>query len=381
MNRFLAMMVVFSSLTAFGQATPAPADPKSTLETCAEQIKTFCPEEKTPGDIAKCLFKNRASLSTQCKQEVERFARAAEQSADQGGGALSALGGLSSPTPPFPLVSVDGRYSPGDNTQNELNVKVSAPVHQTERDYVAFTLTGGQIHFEDPIDLNSGRIIPRDLYRVEIGNQYTRKLEEGKSLAISSSIGYAGDRIFENTRGMTLSANLRYGRPTASGSYFLWTLFISNNSSFVGPFVPIPGFVYFYKTPTFTGMFGLPYLSLQWTPSALWAHSFSLIGPSVVLESAYGEVKSVQYFVGGNWSNQSFIMHDYVDSAERLTIEDKKVGIGARSFMFSKMIGEVRAGYAFDRLLYIGEGFRNMEAGSAELDSEAFVSFSIKSAF
>lgn len=381
MNRFLVMIMISSSLTAFAQGTPPAAEPKANLETCGEQIKIYCPDEKTPGEIAKCLFKNRAELSTQCKLEVERFARAAEQSADQSGGSLAALGGLSSPTPPFPMISVDGRFSPGDNTQGDFSAKVSAPVHQTQQDYVAFTLAGGQMHFEDPVNLNSGRVVPRDLYRVEIGNQFQRKLEQGKSLAISASIGSAGDRIFADQRGLTFSANLRYGRPTPSGSYFLWTLFISNNSSFVGPFIPIPGFVYFYKTPTFTGMFGLPYLSLQWTPSTVWAHSFSMIGPSVVLESAYGEVKSIQYFLGANWSNQSFIMHEYVDSKERLTVEDKKIALGVRSFLFSKMIAEVRGGYSFDRLLYIGEGFRNMEAGSAELDPESFVSFSIKSAF
>ena len=101
----------------------------------------------------------------------------------------------------------------------------------------------------------------------------------------------------------------------------------------------------------------------------------------MLVESAYGEVKSIQYFTGANWSNQSFILHDYVDSAERLIIEDKKVGIGARSFLFSKMIAEIRGGYSFDRLLYIGDGFRNMGQGSAELDAEAFASFSIKSTF
>jgi hypothetical protein len=57
------------------------------------------------------------------------------------------------------------------------------------------------------------------------------------------------------------------------------------------------------------------------------------------------------------------------------------VGIGARSFLFSKMIAEIRGGYSFDRLLYIGDGFRNMGQGSAELDAEAFASFSVKSTF
>jgi hypothetical protein len=391
MNRFLFLAAIFSSLTAFGQgkpattetpAAPAPATtPAPNLETCGEQIKLLCPNEKTPGEIVKCLFKNRAELSTQCKQEVERYARTQEQSSEQSGGALSALGGLSSQTPPFPLISIDGRYSPGDNSQNDINAKFSAPVYQTQQDYVAFTLTAAQMHFQEPVLLNSGREVPNDLYRVELGNQYTRKMEGFKSLSVSSSIGYAGDRIFQDARGLTFSANLRYGSPTATGGYFMWTLFISNNSSIIGPFIPIPGFLYTYKTPTFTGMFGLPFLSLQWTPAPLWAHSFSLIGTSVLVESAYGEVKSIQYFTGANWSNQSFILHDYVDSAERLIIEDKKVGIGARSFLFSKMIAEIRGGYSFDRLLYIGDGFRNMGQGSAELDAEAFATFSIKSTF
>lgn len=79
---------------------------------------------------------------------------------------------------------------------------------------------------------------------------------------------------------------------------------MSNNSP-LGTYVPIPGFFYIYRTPTFTGLFGLPILSMQWTPVNPWSFSFSAFGPTIKSEVTYGTVDKTQFLPGLGWRRAS----------------------------------------------------------------------------
>jgi len=138
---------------------------------------------------------------------------------------------------------------------------------------------------------------------------------------------------------------------------------------------------YIYKSKTFTGLFGFPLMSLQWTPSPMWAFSLSSFGIAATAEAAAGPIETAQGFLALGWNNQSYILTERRADKDRLTVEEKKVGVGARTFLLGKMVAEAQVGYAFGRLLYSGKGLRNFRDGSRRLEPEAFVSGGIKGGF
>lgn len=348
--------------------------------TCSEEVRLYCEKEETPKSKAQCLFANIDKLSESCRQEIKRFIRAVEQAQEQTGDVLVTPSALNSVAPPFTVISLDLKHIPGDNTLNERRIGLSTPLQQKKDSSLVLTLSGGEVQFNQPISLGTETTVPDRLNRAELGLQYSQRLPEFKSWGLRASVGSAGDRLFHKTKDTTFNIIANYGSPSKAGGFWMWTLFFSNNSP-LGNSIPIPGFLYIYKTPTFTGLFGVPTLSLQWTPTAEQAYSLSLLGLTATTEAAFGEIRTRQYFTTVKWTNQSFMLSDRKEEKDRLTIEEKKAGLGIRSFLWGRMLTEAEGGYAFDRLIYSGSGLRNMRGGSAELQDDWYASLNFKAGF
>lgn len=357
-------------------AEDAPEVPQS----CAAEFKSFCPEEKTPKQGIQCLVKNFAQLSTTCQQEIKRFGRAVEQAQDQAQGSLVTPSTLASQSPPFTVIALDGRYSPRDNSQTDGKLNISTPLLQTPEEYVAVSIAGSSLQFEDDLVLSSGIQAPSRLNRAETGLQYTKKMPGFKSWGLRGSVGSASDQLFKNSKDTTFSLIANYGYPTATGGFWMWTVFLSNNSP-LGNYIPIPGVIYIKRSPTFTGMFGFPTLSLQWTPTADTAYSFSMLGTSLSTEAAFGEIQKQQTYATLKWTNQGFLPAERSREKDRLTFEEKKLGLGLRKFYFGNTLIETEAGHAFDRLIYLGEGLRNMGRGSKDISANWYFAINIKAGF
>lgn len=357
------------------------------MEMCKGQIELYCSSGRDTKDlreILKCLAKNDDKLSTECKQEIQRFAQASRQTTPPGGGPFGALGGLMGMGAQVPFLGYEGRYIPRHDgtpktpafTDNNLNASV--PVFKTEKDTVALTLGGSNTHLSEPIILSSGTKVSSDFYKAEAGIQYSHKLEKQRTFGIRGSLGYTGDKINKETQSFSVSAN--YYFPGSKESAWVLMVMMSNNSP-LGTFVPIPGFFYIYRTPTFTGLFGLPILSMQWTPTNPWSFSFSAFGPTIKSEVAYGAVDKTQFFTGFGWRQQRFILSERINEDERLTVEEKNAEIGFRRPLFQGVFSEFQTGYSFDRSIYAGEELFNDDGGSADLESNWYLKWSIKVVF
>lgn len=372
----IATVAIISLSSAVSFAQEKPATEPTVPETCFGEVKQFCEQEPNPSARVRCLMKNFTKLTYACQKEINRLARAVEQAQSQTDSLISP-NALTSLNPPFTVVSIDGRHSPGDVGQTDGRVALSVPVVKTNQHMVTLKAASGVVSFEDAIPITSTTAVPKTLYKAEAGFQYSRQLEGFKNFSVSSSIGYTGDQTMKNA---TFSGLLSYGYPTATGNFLIWNLFISNNSP-LGNYVPIPGIMYMYKTPTFTGLFGVPAISLQWTPSPDQAYSFSFFGISANAEAAYGQLKVVQGYLTSNWTTQSYILEDRIEDKDRLSLEEKKVGIGVRSFVFRRAQVQLEAGYAFDRAAYAGQGLRNMDIGSTKMSDDTYMSLSVKAGF
>ncbi len=125
-----------------GYANAQEKNQSHEMEMCKGQIELYCSAERDTKDlreILKCLAKNDDKLSTECKQEIQRFAQASRQTTPPGGGPLGALGGLMGMGAQVPSLGYEGRYIPRHDgapktpafTDNNLNASV--PVFKTEK--------------------------------------------------------------------------------------------------------------------------------------------------------------------------------------------------------------------------------------------------------
>lgn len=361
-------------------------EPKS-LDSCKEQIAIHCAVEsqnKNFREILKCLSRHHHELSITCKEEIQRFSKILQQTTPPGAGPLGMLGGMTSLAGQVPMLAYDGSVFPSDGdgpkspSMSENNLKLSMPVYKSDTDRLSLSLVGGRLHFGQPILLDSGLEVPDDLYRTSLGLQYSRRLPNQKMYGFQATYGYTGDELNKETQTYNLNGN--YSFPGSKEGHWVLMLMLSNNSPF-GEGIPIPGFFYIYKTDTFTGVFGLPISSVQWTPVSPWSFSLSALGPLIKSEVSYGTIDSTQYFTGASWNQQRFLLSDRESEEDRLTIEDKKLEVGLRKPIFKETFGELRTGYSFDRFVYMGEGLFNRDSGETRLNSSWFLIWSVRILF
>ena len=371
--KFIAVvLLLITSSFAHAETTSLAAQ---TAGNCGPEVEKYC--SSVSGDKTRCLFEHRSDLSATCKQDLERLMRTRDQGGDRGGGALAALGGFNLLMPPIPVLSYDGRLNLQAPAYTENKVSLSSPVFHDDANMVGGSLSAAKFQTVNAVDMGNGTIVPSELYRAEVGGQYTHQLGGKRNWGLRGSYGFAGDRAFDSTQDATFSLNAQYGYPSESGQYWMLTAFLSSNSPF-GAYVPLVGFLYFYKTPTFTGVFGFPVISMQWTPRDQYAYSLTAFGTTLNAEAAYGELKTAQYFFNAGWTNQNFTLSNRIDDRDRLTFEEKKLALGVRAFAFGMMRAELQGGYSFDRIFYIGNGVRNMRDGSKHVDASPFVGVSLK---
>lgn len=354
------------------------------FQYCEAEKVRFCAGENNVSDLGSCLVAHKAALSPQCKQDIERYIQMRTQAASRGSGALSSFGGPNALGPPVPLISYDGRFSPGMNSPPSLmknGGSIAFPILKSSRDTVSLSLSGSDLYLGSPVVLDTGFPVPVNLYRMEFGSQYNHRYSGGSSLGFRASVGYAGDEPFQNPNDVTYSVNANYGLPGGSErSYWLFSIFFSNNSP-IGNYVPIPGLDYLYRTEKFTGMFGFPVTSIQWTPVYPWSFSASIFGPSVQVEAGYGTIEHLQFFTGYNWGMDSYLPSQRDNSLYRLTIQEMKVGSGFRMLLGQSFLAEVQGGWAFARYIYMGQSLFDDSGGLANLDDDWYVTWSLKAKF
>lgn len=354
--------------------------------SCAPVIAKSCQVNEADGkplsearEIFGCLRKHETELPLECKTEIERFIQAGRQAAARGGGALGSFGGLNPLSPPIPIFNFEGRISPEAEHRSDNRVSLSSPVYGSESGLLSASLSAAETHFGDEITLTSG-IRVRDLYRAEVGLQYSRRLENKRTFGLRGSIGSTGDQLFQSSNDMSFSVNASYGFPGSGKDYWVLLAFIANNSP-IGNYIPLPGLIYIHRTDTFTGIIGFPIISLQWTPTTQWSYSVSVFGPILTAEVSNGEVDKTQLFAQAGFSQQTFILHDRARDRDRLTLQEKKVSVGIRKPLFLSSYGEFQIGRAFDRSMYVGEKLLKTDGGLADLPNALYLTASLKHVF
>jgi hypothetical protein len=295
---------------------------------------------------------------------------------------FSVLGTLGLLPSPVPTLSYGGWITPQKVPSDILQQRVIAqvPLYYDDGDNLSLSLGGSNLHFGEAQTIPmSGVEIPVDLWRVDVGANYSRKLDDDKILGGRVSVGSASDHPFSKFDVVTVGASAFYSWATSERSRWMVTLFFSNNNP-IANYIPIPGFAYIYRTDTFTGIFGLPFSSIVWRPVTPWMFTFAFFGPTINSEAAYGDPKTAQAFLGFSWQQQSYLREDRPDVRDRLYYDEKHAPVGVRFPLLKGVLTELSLGYSFDRFAYEGTHFHDRSSGAASLGSSWYAAWNFKAA-
>ena len=356
---------------------------------CKNDFKKLCSEEMSRKDFMVCLRKNHKELSLSCRQTIEREIKEEIKTKPPTGMLFSGSGGLGGQLGFIPLIRYTGEQSGPlsrrdkreENQIRRHSIEGSLPLTKLYKGLLSTSLRYGQTRFDQDVTLNSGAPVDQDLYQFEFGLNYNRPLKGKKNFNLRANYGYRGDRIGGSDYNYSLMTGYSYPTESKKGRWQYFLMF-SNNGP-LGNNIPIPGFMYFYRTSTMNILVGLPILSFQWTPAETqFGVSAALFGPFYNLELSYGLVDELQYFAFTRWKQENFILSTRTDEEDRLNIYEKVTGLGLRTVLMNRNVGlELRAGVSQDRKLYLGNGLFNNDKGSLDLEDTAFIKVMISKAF
>lgn len=327
---------------------------------CEAELKNLCTDENKR---MVCLYENYEKASVGCKEALDRASGVAKTVGVKGGGGLNAFGAVAGALGLMGVNKTVIRYSgslspeptPARFVQNGLHL--STPLHNGSKWNSSLSLAASRLDFGTRPRLE-GEKISSTWDRTDIGTTLTRKLGEGKSWGSRLSVGSASDDVFASKDEVTVNANAFYLKPGSGEDYWAYTLFISNNSPILN-YIPIPGFIYFHRNKTVTGMYGLPFLNVQWAPVDPWIFSVSIFLVNGTLEAAYGQRNELQFFSGFSTQQHSYLRSNRDNNRDRMFYSEKKLYLGSRLPLFSQVMAEFQVGQSFDRQISEGKRFND----------------------
>ncbi len=376
------LLLMISVLSIYAQEIP---------EQCKSDFDKLCSESLNKGkkEFLACLREHHQELSLSCRKTIERGFKEEIKTKPPTGMLFSGSGGLGGQLGFIPLISYSSEISgPVNHNKNRSENQIkrntfegSVPIAKIAKGLLSTSLRYGKTRFDQELRLNSGLNIDQDLYQFEMGFNYNRPLQDKKNFNLRVNYGYRGDRIGGSDYNYSLMTGYSYPTESQKGRWQYFLMF-SNNGP-LGNNIPIPGFMYFYKTTTMNILVGLPILSFQWTPeNTLFGVSTALFGPFYNLELFYGLVDDIQFFGFSQWKQENFILANRAEEEDRLNIYEKISGIGLRTALMNSNVGlEIRAGVSQDRKLYLGNGLFNKDKGSLDLEDSKFLKLMISKAF
>jgi hypothetical protein len=331
------------------------------IETdCQELIQGHCPDEKKR---MVCVYENYEKATTVCKEALDRASGVAKTSGVRGGGGLNAFGPVAGALGLMgvnkTVVRFSGAYAPEPNPAaiTQTAVGLSTPLHSGPTKNLALHVSAARTDFGHRPNLQ-GTKVNSTWDRVDVGGVFTKRLGEGRSWGARLSVGSASDKTFATKNEATATVSGFYLKPGKANDYWAYTLFLSNNSPILN-YIPIPGFIYFHRTGNLTGMYGLPFMNVQWAPVEPWIFSFSLILVNATAEVAHGQRNEFQVFGGFSTQQHSYLRADRDNVRDRFFYHEKKLYVGSRVPLFRAFMGEIQAGESFDRTVSEGKRYND----------------------
>ena len=265
------------------------------------------------------------------------------------------------------------REAPARRSQDpailENRLRGTFPIMKASTDTWSVQQELGSFHLSNSQAIGAGGpAIPRDLWDVETGAGFRRRLSDRRGWGVSASVGSASDELYHSIHETTLKATGNYHIPSGRDNAWLFFLAYSNNRHFANN-VPLPGVAYLVHTPEhgLDAVIGLPFFAVRYKPAPDWSGRLALFGPNnVSAELAYQLRIPVETYAGFDWNQREWLRAGRADNSQRLFFDEKRWSLGLRFPIRGGLRMDLAGGYEFNRRMY--EDRRARSSGIPEVD-------------
>jgi len=251
------------------------------------------------------------------------------------------------------------REAPSRRSQDpdilENRIRGNFPLAKASSDTWTLQQDLGSFHLSaSPTIGPNGPTIPRDLWDIETGASFRRRITERRGWGLSASVGSASDELYHGLHETTLKATGNYHMPSGRDNSWLFFLAYSNNRHFANN-VPFPGAAYLVHSPKYglDAVIGLPFLAVRYKPVPDWSGRLSVFGPNnVSAELAYRISSPLETYAGFDWNQREWLRAGRSDHAQRLFFDEKRWSLGLRFPLRKSLRADLSGGYEFNRRMY-----------------------------
>lgn len=293
--------------------------------------------------------------------------------------AFELASGLTPPSQQKVMLSYSGLfYDKSDFPQERASTSYQAmnfiaPVYKTDTEAVSMSLSGTQLAVKPGQDNLS------ELYDLQFGLGYTKALDDKRLWSVSARYGSASDKPFEDPTVTTLGVTAFYSYPSDETSRWLLLLDYSNNRPILNE-IPLPGFAYFYApSKTFRGVFGVPFVSLNWDYAEKWGMEVFTLVPWIFKASVnYKLNEYARIYTGIDFSQVTYYLYSRENRNDRLFYDEKKIFLGVKSPLSKSVFAELEMGHAFDRAFFVDENYTTNPDTSVEIGNAYYGKVSLR---
>jgi hypothetical protein len=243
-------------------------------------------------------------------------------------------------------------------------------VAKSSADILSVSEKAGRFHLTSPVTIaQTGLVVPENLWSVEAGGAYGRRLSQSRTFGVNMGIGSKSDRLFDSIHETTLRASANYRLPTDPGRAWLFFLTYSNNRNFLNN-IPIPGVAYSIDSPKhhLKAILGLPFISLIYRPAPDLTESLAILGPRhLTAEIGYG-VK-VQTYGRFELGSQEWLLANRENNRDQLFFDRKRLLAGVRLPLPHGLRLDASTGREYDRRFFENTSSSHRHVPAVELPS------------
>jgi hypothetical protein len=199
--------------------------------------------------------------------------------------------------------------------------------------------------------------VPKNLTDVSVAIGTAVGEYHGWIAGLTLGLGYAGDSAFSRGSGWYGKATFDLGKPINDHDSLAMLIDYDGNRPYF-PDVPLPGFAYRHKIDdTLLFVAGLPYSSLEWTPTKKLKieASYRLVS-QVTARVGYRVLRNLLVYGSYKYVQDAFHVEGFA-SDQRLLFSDERLEGGFEYSLADQLMIRIGGGYAFDNRFSSGFDF------------------------
>ena len=222
---------------------------------------------------------------------------------------------------------------------------------------------------------DTGQPYPDELWNINLGLMYFRKLDNDWSWGGGVTLGSASDRPFASINEMNVGMMAFLRIPSGEHNAWAFSLMYAPMGELR---FPIPGVAYSYQSSDdFHLNIGLPFSIMYHPLERLTLEASYMPIHTIHAKAKYKITDWLSAFAAYDWANDSYSLADRVEFNQRFFMYDQRLAAGLESKMGEHGFIELASGLVFDRYSFEGQQWDTTQFNRVSFGSGPFVTLQV----